>query len=237
MVCGAQSAQTTSTNHERATRSAHELSRLADAGCRLSSPWRSVGWCRPAGRHRSRQGAARRSRRAGCSTADVAVACTTLIATRSPLWRSEGCGRRVLRPSCSYRSLHGLTDQRLACAPSRRLVVGNLDRPFGTVCFGEPSVCLRVAWNHSITDLMGIAELVALEQRWCKCCAPEVALAPFLIDPNSHLDVLAGNAMLSVRGARTVPPAHLTADGSSSSKSGIDESHSSSATTNSIRAR
>src|SRR5471032_1575964 len=59
---------------------------------------------------------------------------------------------------------------------------GHFDRELRTIGFGEPGLVLESRGNAAVTDLVGIAELVELEQFGRQRLAAGVALALVLID-------------------------------------------------------
>ena len=61
-------------------------------------------------------------------------------------------------------------------------VLGDVDRDFRTIGFGEPRLVLEPGGHGAVADFMGIAEFVEFEQFGRQRFAPRMSLTLVLID-------------------------------------------------------
>src|SRR4030095_4366058 len=93
------------------------------------------------------------------------------------------------------------------------------------VALRRPGLGFDVWRPVPVAALLGVSELVRVEELGRKRVTAAVALAAVAVHSHSH-----GNTTGSMRGPRTWPPAQVTVAASSRRNSGMRASHSSSAT-------
>src|SRR3990172_11255358 len=91
------------------------------------------------------------------------------------------------------------------------LLLDDDDRLLGAVSDREAGVLHLVGRDFAAVYFVGVAVVIQLEEQRRHDEAAVVALALLFLDADLH-----GNTTASCRGPRTWPPAHVTADGSTS---------------------